>query len=130
MEKSLYPTEMWPELHALYPEDFPEPTTEQLLDMEASKIRQRYAQMIDDIVKPYTKAEQLTWDTQVKEADAYLSDNQADVSMISAIATSRGVPLSDLVALIKGNESMYRVAVGAILGQQQAELDALYLSEV
>lgn len=126
MIKEMYPVEMWPEMYALYPEDFPEPTAEQLLDVEARKIRQRYAQMMDDIVKPYTKTEQLTWDSQVKEADAYLADNQADVPMISALATNRGVQLHDLVAWIKGNEALYRVAVGTILGKQQAELDALY----
>ena len=117
---------MWPEMYTLYPEDFPEPTAEQLLDIEAKKIRQRYAEMMDDIVKPYTKTEQLTWDAQVKEADAYLADNNADVPMISALATNRGVQLSDLVTWIKGNEALYRVAVGTLLGQQQAELDQLY----
>lgn len=126
MEKSLYPEEMWPEMYTLYPEDFPEPTAEQLLDIEAKKIRQRYVEMMDDIVKPYTKTEQLTWDAQVKEADAYLADNNADVPMISALATNRGVQLSDLVTWIKGNEALYRVAVGTLLGQQQAELDQLY----
>lgn len=126
MIKEMYPEEMWPEMYALYPEDFPEPTAEQLLNIEANKIRQRYAQMMDDVAKPYTKTEQLTWDTQVKEADAYLADNQADVPMISVLATNRGVPLRDLVAWIKENEARYMVAVGTLLGQQQAELDALY----
>lgn len=128
MEKTLYPEEMWPELYNIYPVDFPEPTVEQLRDIEAKNIRQRYAQMMDDVAKPYTKTEQLTWDTQVKEADAYLADNKANVPMISVLATNRGVPLRDLVARIKENEARYMVAVGAILGRQQAELDALYSS--
>ena len=126
MIKEMYPEEMWPELYTLYPEDFPEPTAEQLLDVEAKKIRQRYAQMMDDIVKPYTKTEQLTWDTQVKEADAYLLNSQADVPMISALAQNRGVALADLVTWIKENEAAYRIAIGTLLGQQQAELDQLY----
>ena len=127
MEKSLYPEEMWPELYALHPDDFPVPTEEQLKAVEARKIRQRYAQMMDEIVKPYTKTEQLTWDSQVKEADAYLLDSQADVPMISALAQNRGVSLDDLVTWIKENEARYRVAVGTLLGQQQAELDQLYI---
>lgn len=126
MIKEMYPEEMWPELYTLYPEDFPEPTVEQLIEVEAKKIRQRYAQMIDDIVKPYTKDEQLTWDMQVKEADAYLADNNADIPMLSAIATNRGITISDLVDRVKENEAHYRVSVGTLLGQQQAELDALY----
>lgn len=126
MLKEMYPEEMWPELYSLYPGDFPVPTEEQLLAVEAMKIRQRYARMMDDIVKPYTKAEQLTWDAQVKEADAHLLDNQADVPMIAALAQNRGVALIDLVTWIKENEATYRVAIGTLLGQQQAELDLLY----
>ena len=122
----MYQEEMWPELYSLYPEDFPEPTSEQLIEVEAKKIRQRYAQMMDDIVKPYTKTEQLTWDSQVKEADAYLLDNQAAIPMITALAQNRGVDLADLVTWIKENEAAYRIAIGTLLGQQQAELDQLY----
>ena len=126
MIKEMYPEEMWPELYTLYPEDFPEPTAKQLLAVEAKKIRQRYAQMMDEMVKPYTKTEQLTWDAQVREADVYLLNSQADVPMISALAQNRGVALADLVVWIKDNEALYRVAVGTLLGQQQAELDQLY----
>ena len=102
------------------------PNIDKKLAEAAEQIRGRYAKMMDDVAKPYTKTEQLTWDTQVKEADAYLADNKADVPMISVIATNRAVPLSDLVARIKENEARYMVAVGTLLGQQQAELDALY----
>ena len=92
----------------------------------SQEIRAHYATLMDNIVKPYTKAEQLTWDTQVKEADAYLLDNQADVPMISVLAQNRGVALADLVTWIKENEAAYRIAIGTLLGQQQAELDQLY----
>ena len=126
MIKEMYPEEMWPELYTLYPDDFPEPTAEQLLDLEARKIRQRYAQMMDDIAKPYTKTEQLTWDAQVKEADQYLADNTASVSMLTLLANNRGVALADLVVWIKENETLYKQAIGTLLGQQQAELDTLY----
>ena len=128
MIKELYPEEVWPELYTLYPEDFPEPTAKQLLAVEAKKIRQRYAQMMGDIAKPYTKTEQLTWDAQVKEADAYLMDNQADIPMITAMASNRGVSIENLVTWVKENEMAFRVAVGTLLGQQQKELDLLYNS--
>lgn len=117
---------MWPELYALYPDSFPVPTGEQLITVEAMKIRQRYSILMDDIVKPYTKTEQLTWDSQVKEADAYLLNNQANVPMISVLAQNRGVALADLVVWIKENEAAYRIAIGTLLGQQQAELYQLY----
>ena len=126
MIKEMYPKEMWPEIYILYPEDFPEPTVEQLRDVEAKKIRQRYAQMMDDVAKPYTKTEQLTWDAQVLEANQYLADNTAAVPMLTVLANNRKVSIADLVTWIKENETLYKQAIGALLGQQQAELDALY----
>ena len=126
MIKEMYPEEMWPELYTLYPEDFPEPTSEQLIEVEAKKIRQRYAQMMDDVAKPYTKTEQLTWDAQVLEANQYLADNTAAVPMLIAVANNRNVSIADLVTWIKENEALYKQAIGTLLGQQQAELDALY----
>lgn len=126
MIKEMYPEEMWPKLYKLYPEYFPEPTEEQLLDDAARTIRRKYAKLMDDIVKPYLKTEQLTWDAQVKEADAYLFNNQASTPMLQALATNRGVTLSDLVSWIKENEMQYKQAVGTLLGMQQAELDTLY----
>ena len=126
MEKSMYPEEMWPEMYTLYPEDFPEPTSEQLIEVEAKKIRQRCAQMMDDIAKPYTKTEQLTWDAQVLEANQYLADNTAIVPMLTVLANNRNVSIADLVTWIKENETLYKQAIGTLLGQQQAELDALY----
>ena len=117
---------MWPEMYTLYPEDFPEPTPKQLRDVKANKIRQRYAQMMGDIAKPYTKTEQLTWDAQVLEANQYLADNSASVPMLTTLATNRNVLLSDLVIWIKENEALYKQAIGTLLGQQQAELDTLY----
>jgi len=125
MIKEMYPEEMWPEMYTLYPEAFPEPTATQLQEIAATKIRRKYAQMMDDIAKPYTKTEQLTWDAQVKEADAYLTNNQADTPMLAAMAVNRGVSIEDLVTWIKENETLYRVAIGTLLGQQQGELDHL-----
>lgn len=102
------------------------PDYEKKKSIAAISIRQRYAQMMDEIVKPYTKTEQLTWDTQVREADAYLLDSKADVPMITALAQNRSVALIDLVTWIKENEAAYKITVGTLLGQQQAELDQLY----
>lgn len=128
MEKSLYPTDQWVEMYALYPDDFPVPTEEQLKELSAKHIREKYALLMDAVVKPYTKTEQLTWDAQVKEADIYLANNQAEIPMITAMAVNRGVQIEDLVTWIKDNEMAFRVAIGTLLGQQQKELDLLYNS--
>ena len=89
-------------------------------------IREKYAQMMATIVEPYTLTERETWPTQVAEANIYLTDSEAEVPLITALATYRGVALADLVSWIKANEALYREAVGTLLGMQQAELDALY----
>ena len=126
MEKSLYPEDQWVEMYALYPNDFPVPTEEQLNALAAKRIRERYAIFMDSIAKPYSKTEQLTWDAQVKEADAYLADNQAATPLLTTMATHRGVTLEDLVTWVKENEMVFRIAIGTLLGQQQRELDLLY----
>lgn len=126
MEKTLYPEDKWVEMYELYPNDFPVPTEEQLKALVSRRIREKYAILMDSIAKPYSKTEQLTWDAQVKEADAYLANNQADTPMLTAMAVNRGVAIEDLVTWIKENETLYRVAIGTLLGQQQGELDTLY----
>ena len=89
-------------------------------------IRTKYADMMADIVQPYSATERETWPTQITEANMYLVDPEAQVPLITALATNRGVALADLVSWIKANEGLYRQAVGTLLGMQQAELDALY----
>ena len=126
LPRELYSAELWGKLHEIDPETYPDLTTAEYQEIESKKIREKYAAMMADIVKPYLQTERETWPTQLKEANMYLADPHADVPLITALATHRGVALPDLVTWIKGNESVYRTAVGTILGMQQAELDALY----
>jgi hypothetical protein len=81
--------------------------------------------MLSQVVSPYLLTERETWPTQVLEANAYLLNVNADVPLITALALNRGVALAALVTWIKENEAKYRIAVGTLLGMQQAELDAL-----
>ena len=126
LDRSCYHPSLWADLHELYPEVYPALTTEEYQESESKKIREKYAAMMADMVKPYSLTERETWPTQVTEANKYLDDPNADVPLITALATHRGVALADLVTWIKGNEALHRVAVGTLLGMQQAELDALY----
>ena len=100
---------------------FPPPTKEQ----KENEIRSRYAAMMDAIVKPYLPVERETWFSQLKEADDWLLNPLSATPMLSAIATGRGITLSALVDKVKGNDTLFRAAVGSLLGKQQAELDAL-----
>ena len=92
----------------------------------AEQIRNRYAKVMEQIVKPYSDTEQKTWFSQLKEADEWLHDASTPTPMLSALAANRGITINELVAKVKHNDQRYRAAVGAILGKQQRELDELY----
>lgn len=90
------------------------------------QIRNKYSVLMEQVVAPYSDKERETWPTQLKEADLWLNNNDADVPLINSMAVSRGITVELLVSKIKENESAYRTIIGSILGQQQKELDILY----
>jgi hypothetical protein len=75
------------------------------------------------IATPYQPAERETWAIQISEAEKWLLDNTAATPMIDAIYLGRAIPKSILVSYIMENNSLFRQASGAILGQQQALLE-------
>jgi len=91
----------------------------------AANIRRKYADMILAVAAPYSAVERETWYAQLNEADAWLLDNTTNVPLLTAMATARDISVAVLVEKIKENDTLYRSAVGMLLGQQQAELDAL-----
>jgi hypothetical protein len=125
MESSIYAPELFQIIHEQNPELYPAPTAEEQLFIAKYEIRRKYAAMLSQVVSPYLLTERETWPTQVLEANAYLLNVNADVPLITALALNRGVALAALVTWIKENEAKYRIAVGTLLGMQQAELDAL-----
>ncbi len=122
---------------------FPQPDDAELQAMhdawhaDAERLATEAAQLQEAIVRAggarrlaalagdYAPAERETWDTQQREARAWLADNAAPTPMLSAIAAGRGIALADLVAKVMANVEAFEAASGAILGQQQALLDAL-----
>jgi hypothetical protein len=78
------------------------------------------------LAKPYGPGERETWAIQAAEAEAWIRDNAAPTPMVDQIAANRGISKTVLVELIMENNSLFRTASGAILGQQQALLDRLY----
>ena len=89
-----------------------------------AEIRMRYAMLMESVAAPYSKTEQKTWFTQLKESDEFLLDQTAEVPMIAAMAMHRGLSVEVLVSKIKENDTLFRAAIGDLLGLQQAELDA------
>lgn len=94
-------------------------------EAQVEEIRIRYAGMMSAVAAPYKLEERETWFTQLKEADEWLANNAATTPMLTAMATDRGITVAALVAKIKENDTLFRQAIGCLLGQQQRELDLL-----
>ena len=90
------------------------------------EIRERYAKFMAAVASPYKQVERETWFSQIQEADAWLISASVETPLISALAQARGIPLPLLVEKIKENDTLFRAAIGGLLGKQQAELDELY----
>ena len=123
--RELYDPLLWGQLHEQDPDNYPALTVDEQKYIDEHEIRTRYDQLLNSVVKPYVATERETWFTQLKEADEYLADNTVATPMLSAIATARGISVELLVTKIKENDTAFRSAAGTLLGQQQAELDAL-----
>jgi hypothetical protein len=93
--------------------------------MQESEIRSRYSLLLLDVAKPYTPEERETWKTQEEEANQFKSDSESPCPMIRAMASQRGISVDTLADKILNNAAEFRLATGNLLGQQQAELDAL-----
>ena len=65
-------------------------------------IRDRFNDKAKDIVSARVgDLEQLSFEQQKKEAEAWTADNSASVPMLTTMATARGISVSDLVGKIK-----------------------------
>ena len=123
--REMYSPLLWGQLHEQDPENYPALTVEERRVIDENEIRQRYSLLMAQVAQPYTQTERETWFTQLKEADEYIVDTTAITPMLSAMATARNIPLATLVSKVKENDALFRQAIGTLLGQQQAELDAL-----
>ena len=99
-------------------------TTQKLIDTKEA-IRTKYATLMAQVASPYKLEERGTWFTQLKEADEWLVDNTNPTPMLTALANARGITIAELVTKIKENDSLFRTAIGTLLGAQQRELALL-----
>jgi len=74
---------------------------------------------------PYSPEERETWITQEAEARAWTANHSAVCPMITAMATTRGIPIALMVQKIIENADLFKGASGQILGAQQKALDLL-----
>tara|TARA_B100000941_G_C28475662_1_gene539006 strand:- start:64 stop:810 length:747 start_codon:yes stop_codon:yes gene_type:complete len=92
-------------------------------------IRDRFNDKAKDIVSARVgDLEQLSFEQQKKEAEAWTADNSASVPMLTTMATARGISVSDLVGKINTKVTAYNSAVATKLAEQKVledEVDAL-----
>lgn len=88
-------------------------------------IRDEGAKRLESLALPYQQQERDTWETQLKEAEAYQANPSTPTPMLDAIAAGRGLTKAALVAKVMENANLFRAAAGQILGRQQALLDQL-----
>jgi hypothetical protein len=73
----------------------------------------------------YPQGEVESWAQQVKEAEALAVDTQAAAPLLSAIATYRGLSVTELAARVSAKAAAYAAVSGSIIGKRQALEDAL-----
>ena len=81
--------------------------------------------ILKETVKTYPNTEVMTFDQQVKEAEAYKADPDASVTLLASLASARGIELPELVARVMAKHEAYSVLSGAVIGQRQALEDKL-----
>ena len=81
--------------------------------------------ILKEAVKTYPDTEVMTFDQQVKEAEAYEADPDASVALLASLASARGIELPELVARVMAKHEAYSVLSGAVIGQRQALEDKL-----
>lgn len=67
----------------------------------------------------YPEREVLTWDQQVKEAEALQADPEAVTPLLSALADYRDIDLQELADKVLQKSYQYKVASGQIMGARQ-----------
>ena len=105
--------------------DPPPPSLEDTRAAKERALRTEGGRRLTAMAAPYREAETKTWDTQQREARAYLADSAAPTPMLSAMASIRGIALAEMVAKVMENVALFETAAGQILGRQQALLDQL-----
>lgn len=81
-----------------------------------------------DVLVGYPQAEIDSFYRQEAEARAWQADNTADTSMLSAIATARGVPLAVLAVKVIEKADAVSVIMGKLIGKRQQFEDRILAS--
>ena len=111
--------------------ELPADEAEQLKQAKAERLELITAEcdkVLSNIKTSYPQGEVESWPQQVKEAEAFLADQQVPVPLLEAIATSRGLTVTDLAARVLTKADLFARASGVIIGKRQALEDVLTMA--
>ena len=92
-----------------------------LIEAKKKLTKEKYIKQAKELVADYDQYEIDTFITQETEAKEWQANNDADVPLIRAIASARGIEVDELVNKILAKASAMKVAIGAIIGSKQKE---------
>lgn len=97
-----------------------------------AQVNEEANELLSQLDAAYPDREVLTWDQQVKEAEARQADAQASVPLLAALAQYRAIDVDLLAAKVLEKSMLYKVASGQIMGARQwveQELEAAQTHE-
>lgn len=103
----------------------PEQTLEEAKAAKLAEINGACDSILKAAVKSYPDTEVMTFDQQVREAQAWLADPASPVSLLASLASARSVGLADLARRVMVKHQSYSILSGAVIGQRQALEDQL-----
>lgn len=92
------------------------------------RIAEKTDRLKADVLVGYPQAEIDSFYRQEAEARAWQADNNADTSMLSAIANARGVPLAVLAVKVIEKADAVSVIMGKLIGKRQQFEDRILAS--
>lgn len=97
-----------------------------------AQVNEEANELLSQLDAAYPDREVLTWDQQVKEAEARQADAQASIPLLAALAQYRAIDVDLLAAKVLEKSMLYKVASGQIMGARQwveQELEAAQTHE-
>lgn len=88
-------------------------------------VQEVFQKRFDSLPINKNSVETVTWNQQVREAEAYLLNNTVATPALSALALARNITVADLANRVIAKANAYSLAIIDLLGQQQSIIDQI-----
>ncbi len=104
--------------------DVREATLDALKAVSLAECQDVFEAAVADLQGNYSASERQSWPRQISEAQAYLGGDTGG-SLLSVLATTRGIDVSDLAQSIVARDEAYQASYGLALANLQKARDAI-----